>query len=405
MEPDGGPAARSPAFQAHLARFRCSPSPTSTRSPRLATASATPCAPTPTPQEHQAAVSTAPRAARSPLKRPRTRVLSTLPRPDGTSAHFQPNPDSDDDTKPTALDDSTVTAPKKKKKRPPRPYADPSEYAHLGADPLQDYLDEGLSVLLCGISPGVKSAQLGLHYANPTNHYWRCLAESGMTPRRLHPSEGPTLPGLGIGSTNLVPRPTAEMSEISNQEMAARVPGLLHKVVRYKPRVLAFVGMKICEVVLRYLHNLPRPPASPSSTLASPGRRKAMPKVKIGLQPVVLSLGDDDVEAPRKIYLWCLPSTSARVVEYQLIDKVKIWTRLKADMDRLAQDPPEELELPEGTVEHPVEALFPATAAAQEGGAALASTYTVTLVKAEDLGEGASRWARAGEGGLEVKEE
>lgn len=32
-----------------------------------------------------------------------------------------------------------------------------------------------------------------------------------MTPRLLHPSEGPSLPSFGIGSTNLVERPTAEV--------------------------------------------------------------------------------------------------------------------------------------------------------------------------------------------------
>jgi len=293
MEPVSGSVARSPAFQAHLERFRCSPSPTSTRSSSqvATTASAPPCAPNQAVCGPSTATSSAPRPARSPLKRPRPRGVSTPPRPDGTSAHFQPKPGSGDDTKPSIQDDPPASPTKKKKKRPPRPYADPSEYAHLGADPLQDYLDEGLSVLLCGINPGVKSAQLGLHCAssnrslaltlprdeltlpprsladaNPTNHYWKCLAESGMTPRRLHPSEGPTLPSLGVGSTNLVARPTAEvrarspprtlrrpsqsdadvvleydsqMSEISNQEMAARVPGLLRKVVRHKPKCVS----------------------------------------------------------------------------------------------------------------------------------------------------------------------
>ncbi|KPV71841.1 uncharacterized protein RHOBADRAFT_56233 [Rhodotorula graminis WP1] len=406
MGTSAAPPACSPTFQAHLERFRCSPSPTSTRRPsRLAeTDTTTASAPSAVVLDSSAADQSPARPTRSPLKRPRTRVLSTPPRADGTSAHFQPGPEATDDLKPSVIDDLPVTPSKKKKKRPPRPYADPSEYAHLGADPLQDYLDDGLSVLLCGINPGVKSAQLGLHYANPTNHYWRCLAESGMTPRRLHPSEGPTLPSLGIGSTNLVERPTAEMSEISNQEMAARVPGLLRKVVRHKPKILAFVGMKICEVVLRYLHNLPRRSASStSSTSTSPGRRKAMPKVKIGVQPVVISLGDDGLEAPGKIYLWCLPSTSARVVEYQLVDKVKIWTRLKADMDRLAQDPSADLDLPEGTVAHPVEALFPA----QQSGTAGSRAYTVTLVKEEDLREGESMTRRGEEArpAMEIKKE
>lgn len=35
-------------------------------------------------------------------------------------------------------------------------------------------------------SPGEKSAQIGHHFANPTNHFWRCLAGSGMFLKSNH---------------------------------------------------------------------------------------------------------------------------------------------------------------------------------------------------------------------------
>jgi len=72
-------------------------------------------------------------------------------------------------------------------------------------------------------------------------------------------------------------------------------------------------------------------------------------------------------------------------------------------MDRLAQDPPQELELPEGTVEHPMDALFPPPA--QKGGAGPTRGYTVTLVKEEDLGGGAACPTREDEEADEVKQE
>lgn len=105
---------------------------------------------------------------KSPAKRPRSRTVSTPPRPDGTSAHFHPKVEDSDEALAASEPNESSAPPsqKKKKKRPPRPYADPSEYAHLGDDPLPDYLDQGLAVLLCGINPGVKSAQLGLHCAS-----------------------------------------------------------------------------------------------------------------------------------------------------------------------------------------------------------------------------------------------
>ncbi|GAA6005352.1 mismatch-specific DNA-glycosylase [Rhodotorula paludigena] len=289
------------------------------------------------------------------MKRTRSQVSGTPPRPDGTSAFFAIADEEGEDT-PTAAPSSPSRSgsplPRKRAKRPARPIADPSQYAHLGDDPLPDYLDDGLSVLLCGINPGVKSAQLGLHYANPTNHFWRCLAESGLTPRLLHPSEGPKLPLFGLGSTNLVERPSAEMSEISTSEMTARVPTLLRKVVRYRPRILACVGMKICEVILRYLHN----------QVPAVGRRKAMPKVKIGLQPCTFIIPDPAGEGTDHItYFWCLPSTSARVVEYQLTDKIKIWRQLKEDVERLAEVG---LDLPDGYTTYTASLLPPEPPAA-----------------------------------------
>lgn len=79
--------------------------------------------------------------------------------------------------------------------------------------------------------------------------------------------------------------------------------------------------MKICEIVLRYLHNLPlRETEISASSSPSKKRRPAMPKVKIGCQPAVITYPPEDTKhGPRQTaYIWCLPSSSARVVEYQV---------------------------------------------------------------------------------------
>lgn len=79
--------------------------------------------------------------------------------------------------------------------------------------------------------------------------------------------------------------------------------------------------MKICEIVLRHLHNLPlRDTEQSASSSPSKKRRPAMPKVKIGLQPAVVTYPPMDTkDGPRQTtYIWCLPSSSARVVEYQV---------------------------------------------------------------------------------------
>ncbi|KAL8291566.1 hypothetical protein RQP46_002544 [Phenoliferia psychrophenolica] len=194
--------------------------------------------------------------------------------------------------------------PPKKKKKPARPYADPSVYAHL--EGLSDFLADDLDVILCGINPGVKSAELGQHYASPTNHYYKCLVGSGFTDRRLTPAEAHLLPTLyGIGATNLVPRPTTEASELSKEEMRANVPHFLEKV--------------------------------------------AAVKIKCGLQPIALTFPTGP-----PLYFYVLPSTSARVVAYQIEDKITIWKDLRAQIAKLKAG--EALEV-EGLVEYAVESV------------------------------------------------
>ena len=76
-----------------------------------------------------------------------------------------------------------------------------------------------LRVLFCGINPGLYSAATGWHFARPGNRFWPALELSGFTPRRLAPSEQDLLPGYGLGITNLVPRATAQASELADAEL------------------------------------------------------------------------------------------------------------------------------------------------------------------------------------------
>ncbi|KAJ6502433.1 uracil-DNA glycosylase-like protein [Mycena sanguinolenta] len=138
----------------------------------------------------------------------------------------------------------TKFSPKKQK----RSYAPPETYAHLRE--LQDHLKPDLDVMFCGINPGKKSAEIGHHFGNPSNHFWWCLHQSGFTDTKLPPGEDHTLPdNFGLGLTNLVDRPTSEEAELSITEQLASVPGFLAKVARFRPGVVCFVGLKIAKVV------------------------------------------------------------------------------------------------------------------------------------------------------------
>ncbi|WWD06816.1 hypothetical protein V865_004911 [Kwoniella europaea PYCC6329] len=98
------------------------------------------------------------------------------------------------------------------------------------------------------LSPGKKSSTMGHHFSHPTNKFWRSLHQSGLTPRLLNPTEDHLMPEYGYGLTNLVDRPTSEQSELSTLEMRLNVYNLTAKFLKYKPKIVCFVGKKIWDV-------------------------------------------------------------------------------------------------------------------------------------------------------------
>lgn len=102
---------------------------------------------------------------------------------------------------------------------------------------------DGLSVLFCGINPGLMSGATGHHFARPGNRFWPVLHLSGFTPRQLKPSEQRELLSYGLGITNVVARTTARADEISDEEFREGGRLLAAKVERLAPRWLAVVGV------------------------------------------------------------------------------------------------------------------------------------------------------------------
>jgi TDG/mug DNA glycosylase family protein len=108
---------------------------------------------------------------------------------------------------------------------------------------LRDVIAPKLKVLFCGINPGLYSAATGNHFARPGNRFWPGLHAAGFTPRRLHPSEKEAFLRCGYGLTNLVPRATASADELDPGEFIAGRARLARKVRRYRPQIVAFLGM------------------------------------------------------------------------------------------------------------------------------------------------------------------
>jgi TDG/mug DNA glycosylase family protein len=108
---------------------------------------------------------------------------------------------------------------------------------------LPDVIGPGLGILFCGINPGLYSTAVGHQFARPGNRFWKALHASGFTDRRFSPFEDALLPSLGLGVTNLCPRTTATADELTAAEIARGARDLLDKVARYRPQLVAVLGI------------------------------------------------------------------------------------------------------------------------------------------------------------------
>ena len=108
---------------------------------------------------------------------------------------------------------------------------------------IEDLIDHDLKVLFCGINPGLYSGATGLHFARPGNRFWKALHGAGFTDRLLDPSEETELLERGYGITCFVERTTARADEISADEIIAGGRTLLRKIEKYRPRLLAVLGL------------------------------------------------------------------------------------------------------------------------------------------------------------------
>jgi TDG/mug DNA glycosylase family protein len=106
-----------------------------------------------------------------------------------------------------------------------------------------DVIARDLSVLFCGINPGLYSAATGHHFARPGNRFWLALHAARFTDRVLAPWEESRLLEDGYGITNLVGRATATAAELTRKELVAGRARLARKATRFRPRWIAVVGI------------------------------------------------------------------------------------------------------------------------------------------------------------------
>lgn len=107
---------------------------------------------------------------------------------------------------------------------------------------LAHVLERGLKLVVCGTAAGTHSARVHQYYAGLGNRFWSVLAETGLTPRRLMPSEAALLPGYGIGLTDLIKGQAGPDSAIDFVSTGASL--VEAKMQECGPRFLCFNGKR-----------------------------------------------------------------------------------------------------------------------------------------------------------------
>jgi len=120
------------------------------------------------------------------------------------------------------------------------------EWSHLR---LTDRIKPGVRVLFVGINPGVRSAQTGHHFAGFSNRFWKLLAESRLVPEPITYVDDARLTEFGFGITNLIARPSPGINDLVPAEYVEGWRILDRKIRRYKPQIVALVGVTLFRAI------------------------------------------------------------------------------------------------------------------------------------------------------------
>jgi double-stranded uracil-DNA glycosylase len=161
---------------------------------------------------------------------------------------------------------------------------------------VKDVIRPGLDILFVGINPGLYTAAIGRHFGRPGNRFWPALNASGLLKSPLTPWESERLLESNVGITNIVARATPVADELSREELRAGAKTLTRKLLRYKPRKAAFLGLGL------YRDAFDRPGA------------------KIGLQDE--RIGETE--------LWVFPNPSGLNAHFQVPDYARLFRKLKS---------------------------------------------------------------------------
>lgn len=178
----------------------------------------------------------------------------------------------------------------------PKPWKPTKEQLLAATDKtVRDVIAPDLRVLFCGINPGLYTAAVGHHFARPGNRFWPALYAAGFTDRLLSPFDERELLKNGYGITNVVSRTTATADLLTKEEILAGGERLRAKVLRYRPKILAILGLGAYRTAFN------------------------QPKAIVGRQPNLIG----------NSILWVLPNPSGLNANYQPAALARLFRELK----------------------------------------------------------------------------
>lgn len=122
---------------------------------------------------------------------------------------------------------------------------------------LRDRIAPGVRVLFVGINPGVRSAVTGHHFAGFSNRFWKLLRESKLVPEPITYEDDGRLVEWQLGITNLIARPSPGINDLHPGEYVEGWNLLSRKIRRYRPAVVALVGVTLYRAILPWLPDVP----------------------------------------------------------------------------------------------------------------------------------------------------
>ena len=108
-------------------------------------------------------------------------------------------------------------------------------------------------MLFVGINPGVRSAVTGHHFAGFSNRFWKLLWESRLVPEPMTYVDDDRLTAWGFGITNLIARPSPGIDALRPHEYLEGWKTLERKIQRYRPEMVALVGVTLYRAILPLL--------------------------------------------------------------------------------------------------------------------------------------------------------